>query len=732
MRLYFLVFSIFTCLITTAFSQQLEGVVYDQQGSPLVGASVYWEREGSGTVTDVNGKFELPLPSQEDQLIVSYIGFQPDTLSDKDLQQRQIKITLKEAVDLKAVEVQANKASTEISLLEPINMEKIGSQELLKAACCNLSESFETNATVDVNFTDAVSGSKKIQMLGLDGIYSQILFENIPNLRGLSASRGLTYIPGTWIESIQITKGSGSVVNGYESMTGQINLEMIKPDDSDRLFVNLYGNQQGRKEANIHLARKLSDKWSTGLLLHGNDLNQKNDHNEDGFLDMPLKTQYNVLNRWKYVSDRYMAQFGVRALTEDNTGGQTIYDPANDRGTRNAFGIGIESREAEVFFKNGLIFPSAPERSLSFISSAKRTEQDFYYGLKDYSGEQNTLYLNLVYQSTIFSHDHLLKMGGSYLLDQYDETFNDSSFSRNESVPGIFTEYIYEKAEKVSLVAGMRADQHNLYGLMISPRMHFKYHVRPLTALRLSAGRGFRTANIYAENAAVFASSRNVIIEEAPEPEISWNGGISLIHKFKLLKKSAYLNVDLFRTEFENQVVVDLENPDEVRFYNLDGHSYSNSLQADLGAELLPRLDAKIAGKIYDVKTTYRGTDKERPLVKRLSGLFNVAYATKFEKWKFDVTGLFYGSSRLPVTSTNPEGYRLDKRSEPYQTFNAQVTRVFKHWQVYLGGENIGNYQQPNAILAAEDPFGPNFDASMIWGPIAGRTIYAGIRIKIQ
>jgi outer membrane receptor for ferrienterochelin and colicins len=732
---YFLLYFVFA--VPLAMSQDVKGTVYQRDENnnkePLIGASVYWLIDGLGTTTNLEGQYVLKNSSSiNDMLVFSYIGFDADTVNPITYPNGRIDRELTASVSLQAIEVVGKQEASSISTFAPINMEQINAKELEKAACCNLSESFETNATIDVNFTDAVSGSKKIQLLGLDGIYAQMLFENMPMIRGLSASRGLSYIPGTWIESIQITKGTGSVVYGYESMTGQVNLDFQKPDKSEQLYLNLYGNEQGRKEGNLHLAQQLDSSWSSLLLVHASDLSQKNDHNNDGFLDMPLKTQYNVLNRWKYAKNRYKAQFGVRALTEESTGGQKSFNPSRDEGSLNAYGVGIESQEAEVFFKNGLLFPQAPQRTLVLMGSAKQNTQDYYYGLRNYSGEERTAYVNLIFQSSFFGYDHLFKFGGSYLYDEFDEVYVDSAFQRTEKVPGVFMEYTYTHNDKITLVAGMRADEHNLYGTQFTPRLHFKYNLRPLTVFRVSGGSGFRTANVFAENASVFASSRRVVVEEQLKPEKSINGGTSFTHKFKLLNKSTSINADYYHTSFENQVVVDLENPRAVRFYNLKGNSFSNSWQLDISMEVLPRFDVKVAGKIYEIKTTYDGTLKNKPLVKNSGGLLNASYTTRFEKWQFDATMVFYGSGRLPETGGNPEALRLNDHTDPYQTIHAQITRRFKLWEVYLGVENLLNYIQPNAIVAANDPFGRYFDASMIWGPLNGRTIYTGLRFKIK
>jgi len=717
-----------------AFAQQISGAVLDESNQSLPGVNVFWAGTTIGTVTNEGGEFSInkaqKLPAK---LVFSFVGYKTDTVDIHHSSSEEIKIQLKNTVELQEVTVEGKQQTTKISTMSSINIESISSGELKKAACCNLSESFETNASVDVVFSDAVSGAKKIQMLGLDGIYTQIMFENIPLVRGLGSSYGLNYVPGTWIESIQITKGTGSVVNGYESITGQINLEYWKPDESDKLFVNLYGNHNGRSEANVHYVQKLSPKWSTLLFAHGSNVGLKNDHNKDGFLDMPLSTQVNIFNRWKRVSQKMMTQFGVSALWDEKTGGQTEFNYEDDFGNQTLYGVGINSKQMEVYGKNGFLFPESPYKSVGLMASARIHQQDAFFGLKKYSGKHQSVYFNAIYQSIISTTAHKYKTGMSFQLDDYSEAFNDSAFTRTELVPGAFLEYTYGDSSTVSLVAGVRADYHNLYGLQINPRAHFKYNIKPLTSLRISAGKGFRTANIFAENPTIFASSRDVIVKEQLLPEEAINAGISFTHKFNIFDRDASFNLDYYRTEFLNQVVVDLDkNPQKVYFYNLNGKSFSDSYQADFTIQPVERIDVKLAYKHYNVKTTYSEQLLQKPLVPKDRALFNIAYETGNKKWKFDFTANWFGKSRLPNTSSNPEAYRLDGFSDEYFTLNAQITKVFKHFEWYLGGENLLNYKQPNAILAANDPFGKHFDASLIWGPVNGRVIYSGIKYNLK
>lgn len=724
----------------SVFAQILQGEVKGKENEnktiALPYSNLFWLGTNEGTVADENGKFSIPKPAQlPAKLVVSFIGYANDTLTVN--AETFLSITLKSAAKLEEVRIEETRQSTFLSRIDPILTEKITNKELQKAACCNLSESFTTNASVDVVYTDAVSGAKKIQLLGLDGIYTQIQGEMIPLIRGLSSAYGLGFVPGTWIESIQISKGTGSVVNGYEQMAGQINLEYLKPDaeDADKLFVNIYGSSGGRTEANIHAGKMLNEKIGTLLFLHGNSIFRQNDMNHDGFMDSPLQQQYNIYNRWKYHSGkRIESQLNLKGVYETKTGGQT--DKAHEEHAGQGiekYIINIETKQVELSNKTGLMFPDRPNRSLGVITAARYHELNSTFGLKKYSGTEKTFYANLIYQDEIVNCDNKIKAGISFLFDDFTERYNDSLFTRREIVPGIFAEYTYNNLSTFSVVAGVRGDYHNLFGFMINPRLNVKINLTEKTILRLAGGRGFRVANPFAENASVMASSRNIIVAEKLLPETAWNYGISLTQEFQLFGNEATASADFFRTDFINQVITDLDySAREVRFYNLRGKSYSNSFQAEIATEPLERFTVKAAYKYHDVRATYSGTLMRKPLTTIGKTLLNLAYFTRFEKWKFDVTLNRFGRSRLPGTAENPDAFQRENFSKSFFTLNAQVTKKFKRFDVYLGGENITNFMQQGAIISSADPFSPYFDASMIWGPGMGAVAYAGLRWSLK
>ncbi len=715
--------------------REIHGTVYefDKNGIeiPIPGVNIYWAGTQSGTTTDTNGYFTLGIfDLTAPKLVVSFVGYKNDTISIN--HQEHLKITLSADRELEEVVVAKRAPGAHISRVEPIVTQKITGAELQKAACCNLAESFETNASVDVSYADAVSGAKQIQLLGLAGTYSQLMIENIPNIRGLASSFGLGYIPGSWMESIQVSKGAASVKNGYESITGQVNTEYKKPDNSEFLFVNLYGNSYGKIEGNAYSAVKLSEQLSTMVLTHAEQFDAKIDRNDDSFLDQPKVKQINVFNRWKYDGKHIHAQFGVKLLGEERKGGQLHFDESQPVDNNNGYGINIDTKRYEVFTKTAYLF-DRPKTNIGFINTFIHHRQHSFFGLNKYDAKEDNYYGNLMFQSYIGTTDHTFTTGISYLADHYNETLNDSLFTRKESVPGLFLEYTYINAEKLSLILGLRTDFHNLYGTLITPRIHFKYNLSRQTIFRASAGKGYRTPNVFAENISLLASSKTIVVSEALKMEEAWNYGINLTKYLTVGGKEMSVNAEFYRTDFLNQAIIDRDQSiSSIYIYNLTGKSYSNSFQLEVNYELLKNFDFNAAFRYTDVKMTINNELKRKPLVNKYKGLINLSYATNLKKWQFDLTAQFNGDKRLPETSQNPVAYQLADKSPAYTILNAQVTRYFRKWNVYIGGENLTNFKQKNPIVAPDDPFGPYFDASMIWGPITGIKMYAGLRFNID
>ena len=742
------VFTLFLFFPLFIFSQEiLTGMIMDKNNPKdnlgVYGANVFWLNTSIGATTDEKGWFKIPYQKNYKKLVVSYVGYKTDTLTISDLKPIHHFITLEN--ELEEVTLKSKKKATQRSFIQTKNVFTVNSAELLKAACCNLAESFETNPSIDVNFSDALTGTRQIQMLGLKSPYLLITQENIPSIRGAGQVFGLTFTPGTWVESIQITKGAGSVINGYESISGQINAELVKPLTDNRIFLNTYGSLGGRYELNSHLNHKISDKWQTGIYIHGNYRNKKFDRNKDGFLDNPLISQVNVMNRWQYLDAEkgWVSFINVRFMDDSKQTGQNNFDPLIDKGRSEVWGGEIDTKRFDSSLKLGYVFPQLPFQSFGFQFSYSNHDQDSYFGLKTYDINHQSVYSNLLFNSIIGDTRSKFTTGLNFTYDIYDEFVNSINFSRKEKSFGGFFEYAYDNSDNFSFTSGVRIDTHNLLGTYITPRLHIRYVPWEKGVLRASIGQGRKSANIFAENQQLFASTRQIDIQSSGgkiyglDPEVAWNYGLSYLQGFNLFNRKGDITFDYYRTHFQNQVVVDWENPQRISFYNLEGDSYANSFQTEINYFINDYLNLRLAYKYYDIETDYFSGKLSKPLTPNHRLFANISYETKkidnIKQWKFDLTYNFIGEQRLPDTSTNSVEYQLGEYSNSYSLLNTQITKVFsKKFELYFGVENLTDLKQKNPILASDDPFGDSFDTTIIYAPIFGRMLYSGLRFKID
>jgi outer membrane receptor for ferrienterochelin and colicin len=714
--------------------EKVKGYVFDTNSDPIIGANVYWEGTQKGTTSDTEGYFELAVTPSTRRLIVSYIGYVSDTIDVVDTD-RMLDIVLSEKLSLQEVVVSERRLSTITSRTAVLQTQTITSDELCRAACCNLAESFETNPSVDVSYSDAATGAKQIKLLGLAGTYVQMLTENYPNFRGASSLYGLDYVPGTWMESIQISKGTSSVKNGYEALGGQINVEYKKPTTADIVSANVFAADNGRLEANTDASWLVNDKLSTGIFVHYSNDKKQHDANKDGFLDLPLREQVNLMNRWQYRNGKYVSQYGVRYLRESRIGGQT----SKHMSIEDPYKVDILTNRAELFTKQAYILNNEMPESVAMIASGSYHDQKSKFDTTPYNVYQKNVYLSFLYEKE-FSKKHSISTGLSMNYDGFDENLTKNGerriYNRSETVPGGYFQYTYNLNDKFILLGGVRADYSTLYKWFVTPRMHIKYNPLDWLHIRASVGKGFRTANVLAENNFLLSSSRDVIIADNLQQEEAWNTGVSLSFYIPLFGKELNINGEWYYTDFKKQVVIDMESDaHEVRFYNLDGKSFSNSFQVEATYPLFAGFSITGAFRYTDAESDYKDkngkiTRHKKPLVSDYKGLATASYQTPLKKWQFDLTAQFNGGGRMPTPDAkNP---LWSDKFGAFTIMNAQVTRYFRQWSIYIGGENLLNFKQANPIIDAENPRGSDFDGTMIWGPVHGRTLYAGIRFNIS
>ena len=752
-------------------------IIAGENGSqePAAGAAVYWipsaqgDPVGNVVYTNEKGLFSIPAHKGSSGMIAaSYMGYIPDTLK-AGMPEHELQFILAESSGtLDELQVTGRRRGNYISSLSSVKTEVITAAGLCKMACCNLAESFENSASVSVGYSDAVTGARQIRLLGLSGNYTQMLEENRPAMRGIQIPFGLAFVPGQWLESIQIAKGTGSVVNGYEAITGQINMEYRKPTAQMPLFVNLFLNSALRTEANIVSSLQLNDQWSTVILAHGSSDLMQHDANGDGFLDDPLTSRYSLANRWLYApASGLQLRFGFRGVYEDRKGGQkdNIWVlPGDNRenvlwGSRilnrgiNAYAkLGIplvkhvhdHDNEAEDIPKDGILpeDENHVDPNIALVLDYNLHSQDAYFGLKDFNALQQDVFANAVFMSSL-GESHKITMGVSALWERLDQVLVDrwpaggeESFDlgRNEDIYGVYGEYTLHWEDKLVLIAGARADYNTLYGWLFTPGVNLRYNFMEELVFRATAGRGFLTPNSITDNIGVLSTGRRILFEGTPGPEEAWTYGLNLTLGLPFGREgSSTLSLEYFRTDFVNQLIADQEFLSNalvpsILFYNLEGRSFTNTWQADFTTEPFDGFSVLATFRYNDSKVNMKGQGlRDRPLTSKFKGVLNLQYTTPADSWVFDVTAQLNGPARIPAFAAGGE----DHYSPVFPMFFAQITRKFNKVELYAGGENLLNYRQPDPIISADDPFSGNFNASIIWGPLMGIRIYAGMRLTL-
>lgn len=610
------------------------------------------------------------------------------------------------------------------------NTDIIGKGQLIRAACCNLGESFTTNPSVDVSYSDAATGARQIKLLGLSGTYVQMLTENIPNLRGAALPYSLGYVPGPWMQSIQVSKGASSVKNGYESTTGQINIEFLKPQGVDGVRANVYQDSELKTEVNLDGSIHLNDRLSTATLLHFENRQMDHDGNSDGFMDMPKLRQYNLMHRWAYVSPVWISQLMLRGLHDERDGGQS-HKHANPASSEPLYSTSVKTNRYEMQWKNGFTINADHNTSVALMLHGSWHDADHIFGMTQYDVTQKNGYAQLMFE-TDFNDNHNLSVGASFNHDYYDERFNPLGASANaeskvtkETTPGIYAQYTYKLGEKLTVMPGVRWDHSNRYGSFVTPRLHIKYSPSSVITFRASVGKGYRSPHALAENVTLLASGRDIIIDSDIKQEEAWNAGASIGMNIPISGKNLELNAEYYYTDFKHQMIMNLDGAKgehTLSIENLDGKSYSHTIQVDATYPLLSGMSATAAFRLNDVKCTYDGVLRKKPLTSRYKGLLTLSYKTPLELWQFDVTGQLNGGGELYDQSRYPAYFQLQ----------AQITRDFRNFSLYLGGENLTNYKIDNPIINSHHPWNAAFDATQVWGPITRAMAYIGVRFKLE
>lgn len=724
-------------------AQTISGKVTNDKNKPLIGANVFWLNTTVGVTTGSQGEFEISSKNiPEKKLVASYVGYSPDTIEVTN--EIFVAFSLKEEVSLEEVTISAEKPGVIISDLKPIKTEQITQAELRKAACCDLAGCFETQTTVQPQTTNVVTNSKELRILGLSGVYNQVLIDGLPMIQGLSYTYGISSIPGTLVENIYVSKGANSVLQGFESISGQINVETKDPDKTDQLLLNAYMNSFLEKQFNANYAFKKGN-WSNLTAFHTTQPAGKVDRDGDDFLDLPLLTRYMLFSKWKYGNDQawgWNSRIGLRFFNEQRIGGQTFFDAESDKGSTTAYGQTVNINQPEIFTKTGYRFNDI--HNIVLFASGFHQDLNSFFGTLDYNAQQTYFYGNIQYELNYSKY--VLKTGISfrYLNLNEDIGFTDTLLQRSyagnyirlENIPGIFAENtMHFLDDKLTWIAGIRADHHNQFGLMVTPRTLVKYNITPKTTVRANIGTGWRTVSLFSENINLLASSRDIIFAEQLKPEEAVNYGINLTRNFAADENnlSGYFSADFYRTDFQNQIFPDYDTaPTKAIIRNFTGASISNGFQAEMFIKFWKRFELKTGYNYLDVYREIGETKEQLPFNPMHKVLAVFSYKPVSNKFHFDVNVHWYGKQRLPDTKSNPAEFQRPDFSEPFTIANAQFTYNFNKFEIYTGCENIFDLRQKRPVISWQNPFSPYFDTSSVWGPTRGREIYAGVRFKIE
>ncbi len=723
---------VFSLIYSLGFTQTFSGRLADERtGEVLPGANLYWMDTTVGTSTDEGGNFELPKTNENEWLVISYIGYSNDTLYiGSETGPVLIELELSGGEDLQEVVVQGDRAGTFITN-DVAKVEAITEAELTKAACCDLAGCFSTQTTVQPVTTNVITNAKELRILGLSGVYNQLLFDGMPMVQGLGYTYGVSSYPGTLINTIFVAKGSNSVLQGFEGMSGQINVIPKSPDDTDKLLLNTYLNSHGIHQFNANYATTSKKGWSNLAAAHISRPGFRMDVNEDTFLDRPLIERQVIYNKWMSNQDiekGWLSQIGVRFWNEQRIGGQTDFK-ASDKGSDSVYGQLINIQQPELYTKTA--YRLNAKQQITFIGSTFYHHQDSWFGITKYDANQFNAYANAQFEWQ-YRDKHNMKTGISYRHSDVSEVVEDENFRQQNYIPGVFAENTLT-FDKLDVITGVRLDIHQEHGTFLTPRALVRYQLTDNTNIRASFGTGWRTALVFAEHPNLLVSSREVIFTETLEPEQTINFGTNITHKQFWDNLVMTITADVYHTRFSNQIFPDYDSePNQAILYNFRGVSASNAAQVDISWKLQDKYEWKLGYNYLDVYRVTNEIKTEQPFNSKHRIVATFSYQPLNKKWHFDTNAYWRGKQRMPNTDAYPTLYQRSAYSPTYVLFNAQFTRSWKKLDIYMGCENILGVRQNDPIMAWQEPFSPYFDTAFSWGPTTRREFYIGARYRIE
>lgn len=717
----------------------VHGRVVNAKGQGLFSAKISAPEISKSVYADTAGNFYLASEAHFDYLIITAPGYLTDSVSISGLGHQELKVRLTEVNEIGAAKIKGDPKNTHIGR-QPAKTEIITHSELKKAACCDLAGCFETQGTVKAVTTNVITNARELRILGLSGVYNQVFTDGMPMIQGASYTYGISAMPGPAVYGIFVSKGTNSVLQGYESMVGQINVVPKFGNRSEKLLLNAFVNNFGENQYNAIWGINKKG-WNNFLAVHLVNPAGERDRNGDSFTDVTRLNRLVVYNKFQTGLEKIkglQSTVGVKFTLEKREGGQLGYVGSRDQGSSSIYGQTVNYLQPELYAKFKWLITE--QENIELMASGQYHNQESYFGPVLYQSEQKQFYVNAQYSKDWSMGDNNFKGGVSLrnleLAERIGFTSNplnrtyDSSYLKQETIPGVFAENIWNwRGNIFQLITGARADYHNQFGWQFTPRAMLKYEATESAAFRFSAGTGWHTVNMFAENIGLLSSSRDIVFQEVLNPEKSLNIGLNFTQNFQRGKWQGFVTTDFYQTRFQNQFFPDYDtDPTKAFIGNFTGNSVSNAYQLDIVGTYSKNLELKLAYNYLDV---YRVINSRRVLLPFNSKhrlMAAISLKSRDKKWQGDINAHWFGKQRLPDTRLNPDAFKQDAFSKPYTTLNIQLTKKWQKLELYGGVENVLDYRQTNPIVNANNPFDPYFDTSFTWGPIRGREVFLGVR----
>ncbi|MBU2912797.1 TonB-dependent receptor [Reichenbachiella agariperforans] len=728
------------CYIWAQSAGTLEIKVYSE-GQPLAFASIGIKGTNRGGTTNTKGILRLTdLSYGSYDILVSIMGFKSEKVTVvHQASLSTLTVDLEESATA-LDEVVVSGTMTEISKMESAVSIDVYSPKFFKAnPTPSVFESMQNINGVRPQINCNVCNTGDIHINGLEGPYTMVLIDGMPLVSGLSSVYGLTGIPQSLIERVEIVKGPASTLYGSEAVGGLINLITKTPENTPTVSTDAFATSWG--EVNTDIGLKLNTGNKSHTLVGINYFYYQNpiDNNGDNFTDLTLQNRISLFNKWtmKRKNNRQLSLAG-RYVYEDRWGGEMQWTP-EDRGGDTVYGESIYTKRWETFGTYQL----PVEEIINFQFSANGHKQDSYYGDLSFQAQQNIGFGQLTWHRPVGRHEFLL--GAAYRYTYYNDNTVATTSPSITHLPGAYLQDDFRIDNQNKILLGVRYDYNSLHGGIWSPRINYKWNTtNKKNILRLSLGNGYRVANVFTEDHAALTGARDVVFEEELKPEESWNVNLNFVKKI-ITNHQNYIGVDasVFYTYFDNRIVPDYESdPNEIRYANLDGSAVSKGVSLNLDLSWHSGLSALVGTSIIDVSIEEEGVKRRQLLTEKVSGVWNIGYTFGASLISIDYTGNLYGPMRLPLLG--PEDDR-PAYSLWYSIQNIQITKKFINGlEIYGGIKNLLNFTPPaNSIARAHDPFDENvndpidnpnnltFDPSYVYAPNQGIRGFAGVRYAL-